>query len=100
MVQEISSDPEEIELLAGGAEDVAFAEIDFREDKETEIKLLREQVEAGRICEADFLLLVGTKVYGKSISEYAREAGLDYQSAKKRRLRAEAVIRPFMEKLR
>jgi len=99
-IQEIPSEPEEIEFLSGGAEDVAFAEIDFCEEREKEIKRLREHVEAGRIGEADFLLLVGTKVYGKSISEYAREAGLDYQSVKKRRLRAEAVIRRFMEKTR
>ena len=60
-----------------------------------EIQRLREHMEAGRISEADFLLLVGTRVYGKSVADYARETGLDYQVAKKRRQRAEAVISRF-----
>lgn len=99
-IHEAPSEPDEIELLAGGSEDVAFAEIDFCEERDAEINRLRKHVEADRISEADFLLLVGTKVYGKPISEYAREAGLDYQSVKKRRLRVEAIIRRVMEKTR
>jgi hypothetical protein len=99
-IREIPSEPEELELLAGGAEDIAFSDIDSREEKEKEIQCLRVLVEAGRINEADFLLLLGTKVYGKSISEYARESGLDYQVVRKRRFRVDAAIRPFMEKLR
>lgn len=33
--------------------------------------------------------------YGKSVADYAREAGMNYQVAKKGRQRAEAVIRRF-----
>ena len=50
-------------------------------------------LDAGRITEPDFLLLVGTRLYGQSISEYARNAGLKAEAAKKRRQRAEAAIR-------
>ena len=60
-----------------------------------EIKRLRAHMDAGRITEADFLLLVGTRVYGRSVANYARETGLGYQVAKKRRQRAEATIGRF-----
>jgi len=60
-----------------------------------EIKRLKEHMQAGRITEADFFLLVGTRVYGRSIAHYARAVGLNYQVAKKRRQRAEAAIRRF-----
>jgi len=93
-------DPEEIDALAGGVEGIDFAGIELREAQEIEINRLREHFEADRITEADFLLLIGTRVYGKSVADYAREAGLDYQVAKKRRQRAEAVIRRFEEEKR
>ena len=92
---EVAVDPEEINALAGGIEGIDFAGIERREAQEIEIKRLREHAEAGRITEVDFLLLVGTRVYGRSVSDYAREAGLGYQAAKKRRQRAEAAIRCF-----
>ena len=93
--REFTADPEEIEVLAGGTEGIDTSGIELREAQEIEIERLRGHLEAGRITEVDFLLLVGTRVYGKSIADYAREAGLDYQVAKKRRQRAEAVIRRF-----
>ncbi len=96
--REFAADPEEIDLLAGGVEGIDFAGIELRERQELEIERLREHLTAGRISDADFLLLVGTRVYGKSIADYAREARLDYQVAKKRRQRAEAVIRRFERK--
>jgi len=64
------------------------------------VERLREHMEAGRISDADFLLLVGTKVYGNSLADYAREVGIDYQVAKKRRQRAEARIKRFEEGIR
>ncbi len=67
----------------------------LREVQENEIERLRQHMDTGRITEADFLLLVGTRVYGKSVADYAREAGMNYQAAKKRRQRAEAAIRRF-----
>lgn len=95
--REFTAEPEEIDALVGGVEGIDFAGIELREKQEIEIERLREHLDAGRITEADFLLLVGTRVYGKSVADYAREAGLDYQVAKKRRQRAEAVIRRFEE---
>jgi hypothetical protein len=91
--REFTAEPEEIDALAGGVEGIDFAAIELREAQEIEIQRLREHLDAGRITEADFLLLIGTRVYGKSVADYARETGLDYQVAKKRRQRAEAVIR-------
>lgn len=98
--REVTAEPEEIDALAGGVEGIDFAGIELREAQEIEIERLREHLDAGRITEADFLLLIGTRVYGKSVADYAREAGLDYQVAKKRRQRAEAVIRRFEEEKR
>lgn len=98
--REVATDPEEINALAGGIEGIDFAGIERREAQEIEIKRLREHAEAGHISEADFLLLVGTRVYGQSIAEYASEAGLGYHAAKKRRQRAETVIRRFEEEKR
>lgn len=98
MNREFTAEPEEIEALAGGTEGIDTAGIALRETQEIEINRLREHLDAGRITEADFLLLVGTRVYGQSIADYARGVGLDYQVAKKRRQRAEAIIRRFEEK--
>lgn len=91
--REISAEPEAIEALAGGVEGIDLEAISLRQVHEIEIDRLREHLEAGRITEADFLLLVGTRVYGQSIADYARGAGLDYRVAQQRRWRAEAVIR-------
>ncbi|MCY3017541.1 MAG: hypothetical protein NTW87_00720 [Planctomycetota bacterium] len=54
---------------------------------------LRVHVDEGRISEADFNLVVGTRIYGHSISDYARSSGESYEALKKRRQRAEACIR-------
>lgn len=96
--REFAAEPEEIDVLIGGVDGIDTAGIELREAQEIEINRLRAHLEAARITEADFLLLVGTRVYGQSVADYAREAGLDYQVAKKRRQRAEAAIRRFEEK--
>ena len=98
--QEIPFEREEIEFLAGGAEDGAIAAFELREEKEPEVRELRTHLEAGRLSEGDFLLLVGTEVYGLSVADTARLAGLEYELAVKRRQRARANIRRFMEKAR
>ena len=95
---EFTADPEEIEALAGGVEMEPRVDIELREAQELEIRRLREHLEAGRITEADYLLLVGTRVYGTPVVDYAREMGLAYQVVKKRRQRVEAAIRGFEEK--
>ena len=74
---------------------IDFEGIDRRIAQEAEIERLRDHLAAGRITEADFLLIVGTRVYGQSIPAYARAAGLKKEAAKKRRLRAEAAIRHY-----
>lgn len=90
---ELTTEPEEFEVLAGAVEGIDFDGIELRQAHEKEVTRLRAHLDAGRITEADFLLLVGTRLYGQSISEYARDAGLKTEAAKKRRQRAEAAIR-------
>ena len=92
---ELTTDPEKIDALVAGVEGLGFADIERREAKEAVIVYLREHLDAGRITEASFLQLVGTRVYNKSLADYARQAGLNYEVAKKRRQRAEAAIRRF-----
>jgi hypothetical protein len=84
--------PELLEALAVGVEHIDFAVFEARDAQETEIVRLRGHMEAGRISEADFLLLVGTRVYGRPLADYAREHGLNYEAARKRRQRAEASL--------
>jgi len=83
---------------AGKFECINFFTHGFREEKENEIRQLLKHLEAGRITEDDFLLLVGTKVYDGSIATYAPKVGLSYEAAKKRRQRAEAVIYSYLKK--
>lgn len=90
---ERTKEPEEIEVMAGAVEGIDFDGIELRQAHEREVARLRAHLDAGRITEPDFLLLVGTRLYGQSISEYARDAGLKTEAAKKRRQRAEAAIR-------
>ena len=87
-----SMDPGLLEALAGGVEHIDFAIFEERDVQEAEIARLRAHMEGGRIGEADFLLLVGTRVYGQALADYVREHDLDYEAAKKRRQRAEATI--------
>jgi hypothetical protein len=91
--RETATDPEQLEELLEGGEELDFDAMDLRSKQDAEIKRLREHADAGRISEADFLLLVGTRVYGKSAAQYARETGMSCDLARKRRLRAEAAIR-------
>lgn len=90
---EIPTDPEELDALIEGEEDIDYEGIGQRLAQEAELKRLRAHREAGRLSEEDYLLLVGTRVYGQSAAEYARERGLSCELARKRRLRAEAALR-------
>jgi hypothetical protein len=98
MEREKATEASQLEDLAPRAEDIGFAAIELRDAQEAEIRRLQQHMQEGRISEADFFLLVGTRVYGHSVADYAREARLGYQVAKKRRQRAEATIRRFEEK--
>jgi len=98
--RELAKKPEVIEELVCGVSGIDVEAIDLRAAHEREINRLREHRDAARITEADFLLLVGTRLYGETVAEYARRMGLNYQVAKKRRQRAEAAIRRFEEGMR
>ena len=84
-----------IAAIAGGVEDIGHAAVDLAYDLNAEINRLRRHMEAGRITEFDYLLLVGTRVYRKPLAEYAREVGVSYEKAKKRRQRAERKLREY-----
>jgi len=86
-------DPDLLEELTGGVEDPGFALFEARDAQEARIAHLHGHMKGGLITEADFLLLVGTRVYGQPLADYVRQHGLNYEAAKKRRQRAEAAIR-------
>ena len=94
--REFRADPGELEAVAGLA-GIDFAGIERRQVQDLEIDRLRVHLDAGRITEAGFVLLVYTRVYGKSIASYARELGLKYPATRKRRWRIEKRIRRFEE---
>ncbi len=98
--REPAMDSAEIEALAGTIEGIDFEGMDLRKAHQKEVARLRNHLEAGRITEEDFLLLVGTRLYGQSIAEYARGVGLNTEAAKKRRQRAEAAILHYEKDLR
>ena len=98
--RECYADPEEIDALIGGVEEIDVAGIERREAQRIEIERLRAHMDAGRITTADGRLLIGTRVYGTSVADYARETGVAYQVAKKRRQRAEAAIGRFEKEQR
>lgn len=55
-------------------------------------------VEEGLISDLDRLLITATRIYGRELKAYAREHGLAYEMAKKRRQRAEQVVRRLLER--
>lgn len=90
--REPATDPEDLTTAADPRPGVDFDAIELRQVQETETKRLRALVDLGQITEAEFFLLLGTRIYGRPLREYARKFGLDYEVAKKRRQRAEAKI--------
>ncbi len=96
--REVMPESEEFDYLVGHFEHAKRS--CQKPDEEAGVKKLQTYLQEGRISEADFLLLVGTRIYGKSLADYAREQGLDYQTAKKRRQRAEAAIRDHEKKFK
>ena len=89
--RELPTDPDELArcAVANEREDVVAV---LRRAQEERIAILKEHRGAGRISDADFLLLVGTQVYGRSLADCARESGLSYEAAKKRQQRAIRAI--------
>jgi hypothetical protein len=95
---EIPTDPHSLKHLAGTSRGLEFAEAERRIDMEFSIRRLRKILKAGVISKPDFDLLLGTRIYGRSIAAYARENGLRYGKTRKRRQRAEARICRFLER--
>lgn len=96
--REIMPESEEFDYLVGRFEHAKRS--CQKPNEEAGIRKLQTYLQEGRLSEADFLLLVGTRIYGKSLADYALERGLDYQTVKKRRQRAEASIRDHEKKLK
>lgn len=90
---------EALNSVAAGPETDPYRMFLRQEAQEIEIRRLRRHIEAGRITEVDFHLIIGTRVYGKQVGDCGRELGLAYQAAKKRRQRAEEAIRRFYEEI-
>ena len=86
-------------MLAGNVDGIDFETIQLRREHAVEVDRLQAHRDAGRITEADFFLLLGTRLYGKSVADYARDFGWSYQNAKKHRQRAEARIRRFEQEM-
>ncbi len=91
--REIASTPKEIEVLAGDVDGVDFEAICLRQEHARKIEYYKSLQRAGVIRQEDRALLVGTRLYGQTLLEYARSKGLSCEAAKKRRQRAEAKIR-------
>lgn len=90
---ECPTDPWEIPESENGVEKSVLAEIEVQSEMKAAINSYRRYRNRNRISETDFCLLVGTRIYGKSLAESARELGISYEAAKKRRQRAEVLIR-------
>jgi len=97
MGRERPVEDEELQKRAGCEAGIDFTAIELREAQEAEIKRLKEHMEAGRLKEKDFTLLVSTRIHGQSLADFVRDSGLTYNCAKKRRQRAEAKIRRYEE---
>jgi hypothetical protein len=79
-------------------QDERFGQVEARVDTEAKLQSLREHRDAGRLSDADYLLLAGTLIHRRSLASCAEELGISREAAKKRKLRAEAKIREFEQK--
>jgi len=70
------------------ATDHGQGKIEYRGSVDEVMRILKNARASGVIDEHDLSLLIGTIVYGKALADCAREAGLSYEAAKKRRQRA------------
>jgi len=96
---ELPSRREDLEAVAD-LKGIDLAGIERRAAQAAEHNRLHKHLLAGRITEEDFLLLIGTRVYGRRLCDYARETGVKYQAAKKRRQRLEAAISRMEQAIR
>lgn len=91
--REVVTDPGMFEELAGVDDTPVFENLDRLWAQDAEIERLRSHQDAGHISEIDFLLLVGTRVYGKTAAKSGSAIGMNPEQSRKRRQRAEAAIR-------
>lgn len=89
--REVVIDPDE--LAGRDVEDErGAAAATLRLEQEARIGVLKAHRAASRINDPDFLLLLGTQVYGRPLADCARESGMTYEAAKKRQQRAIRAI--------
>lgn len=66
--------------------------MDAQDEQEARVRRWRRFVDAGTISENDFALLVATRLRGQSLRQCAKELGISYSTASKRRQRAEQLV--------
>jgi len=98
--QEVQVDSQDMASVFAGRYGIDLEAIDRRAAREREVRRLQEHLSAGRISQPEFFMLLGTRLHGSSLAEYARARGLDYEVAKKRRQRLEARLERLEEALR
>jgi hypothetical protein len=89
--REIVTDPVDLAEYDVADEREAAA-VELWVEQEARIETLKAHRAAGRIDDTDFLLLVGTQVYGRRLADCARESEMKYEAAKKRHQRAMKAI--------
>ena len=98
--REVTVNPQHMEEATLGVNGIDLEAIDLRAAYQQQVSKLREHLSAGRISEPEFFMLLGTRLHGFSLAEYARAVGLNYEVAKKRRQRLEARLRRLEEAVR
>ena len=73
-----------------GADDKAISSTQAQQRALKWLELCRDR---GLIKDNEYLLLVSTRIYSKSLVDFAQEQGVSYQTAAKRRKRAEDKLR-------
>ena len=98
--REVPMNPQHMEGVTTGCDGVDIEAIDLRTAYQQQVSRLQEHLSAGRISEPEFFMLLGTRLHGSSLAEHARAVGLNYEVAKKRRLRLEERLRRLEDAVR
>jgi hypothetical protein len=77
-------------VLAG--DDDGFTQINLQHDVRAVRRWLKQLVRRGRLSKPDYLIFVGSYVYGHSLQTMASRLGLTYEATRKRRQRAEKFL--------
>lgn len=93
------ADKLEAVLNQAGAPDPEFEWIDNRHEARWARAYLKNLVRSGRLDGADYLILLGCHVYGRTLHEMAARLGLSYEAAKKRQQRTVKYLRKSPRKL-